>query len=527
MGVATLEPASARSTAASTGPQPPKLRKNLKLWQVLGVSLGLMGPSLSANIDGQGAAPLVGRAIPLTFVIATVGVLLVSWGFARLCQHFNHSGSVFGLVGATLGPRAGVAAGWSLLGTYTLFGMTCSIAGGIFTSALVRQLGIWGNPPQWFAYAAALAFLAMAFALAVTPIRKSTEILLAFEGITVLLVLIVSAIVIARLATHSAPTHLPFTWSVFKPSKGTSTSTLFLGVVFGFLAFAGFEGAATMGEEAVRPRRDIPRAILGTVLFAGFFYVLTMAVMVMGFGTSSAGLAAFHNSGSPLGFLGTSYVASWIGDLVTVGTVVSAFGGALGCIVAASRLLFAMSRASTPRQSPLTTVSSRWGTPIGATTALIAVMAVVTIAFGWGSSTPAINEFAYLGTIGTLLVLCAYMMTVIGAGRLLFLGVMKVRRYEYLAPFAAVAVVGYTFYRNVVPYPTGAAAWLPIVSAAWLVLGVGAVVVSPRLARRIGTRLTTDEGLKVAEADEVPAVSPSHATRRQTWSADTAPEWIQ
>jgi hypothetical protein len=48
---------------------------NLTTWQVLGLSIGLMGLSLSANIDPQGAVPVVGRAIPLSFAIATVGVL--------------------------------------------------------------------------------------------------------------------------------------------------------------------------------------------------------------------------------------------------------------------------------------------------------------------------------------------------------------------------------------------------------------------------------------------------------------------
>src|SRR6476619_2043694 len=66
---------------------------------------GLRGGSLSmaANINPQGTVGLVGRAVPLAFVFATVGVLLVSYTFVRLCQVYNHAGSVFGFVGATLG----------------------------------------------------------------------------------------------------------------------------------------------------------------------------------------------------------------------------------------------------------------------------------------------------------------------------------------------------------------------------------------------------------------------------------------
>ena len=64
-------------------------------------------------------------------------------------------------------------------------------------------------------------------------------------------------------------------------------------MVFGFLSFAGFEAAATLGEEARNPRRDIPRAILGTAIFGGIYFVFVTAVEVMGFGTDDAGVAAF------------------------------------------------------------------------------------------------------------------------------------------------------------------------------------------------------------------------------------------
>jgi len=33
-------------------------------------------------------------------------------------------------------------------------------------------------------------------------------------------------------------------------------------------------------------------------------------------------------------------------------------------------------------------------------------------------------------------------------------------------------VLGYTLYRNVIPYPTGAAAWFPVVSGGWLVAAI-------------------------------------------------------
>ena len=74
----------------------PKLRRELSIWEAIGISLALMAPSMAANINPQGPATLVGRAVPLTFIMATIGVLLVAYTFVRLTQRFNHSGSVYG-----------------------------------------------------------------------------------------------------------------------------------------------------------------------------------------------------------------------------------------------------------------------------------------------------------------------------------------------------------------------------------------------------------------------------------------------
>ena len=102
-------------------PGTPGLKRSLSIWAAVGLSVALMAPSMAANINPQASAQTAGRAVPLTFLIAAIGVLLVAYSFVRLCQYFHHSGSVYAFVGATLGPRTGVVAGWGLLGTYTFY----------------------------------------------------------------------------------------------------------------------------------------------------------------------------------------------------------------------------------------------------------------------------------------------------------------------------------------------------------------------------------------------------------------------
>jgi len=125
------------------------LRRGLSLWQAVGISVALMAPSMAANINPQGTAGLVGRATPLAFFLAAVAVLLIAYVFVRLCQYYQHAGSVYVFAGATLGPRAGATAGLSLLGTYTFYGLVTASATGVFGAQFLDDTGIWTDQPSW------------------------------------------------------------------------------------------------------------------------------------------------------------------------------------------------------------------------------------------------------------------------------------------------------------------------------------------------------------------------------------------
>ena len=392
---------------------------------------------MAANINPQGPASVVGSAVPLAFLIAAIGVALVSYGFIRLTQAFNHAGSVYGLVGKTLGPRSGVIAGWGLLGTYTFYSVVSTMATGVFGTALLEQLGIVSD-----AASGPIPFLIGGLglfgvvALAVTSVKRGTGLLLVIEGATVALILLTTITVLVKLLNGTAPGGQTFTLSVFRIPEGLDTSSIFLGVVFGFLSFAGFEAAATMGEEAQTPRRDIPKAILGVVIFGGIYFTFITAVQVMGFGANEEGMKAFVGSSSLLGDLGSLYIGPWVGILITLGVSISAMGCLLACVVGA-------------------------------------------------------------GVIGTLILLVAYGLATIGAIRFLFFsGKKRVPQWEIVIPLLGLAMLVYTLFRNVWPLPTsGAAQAYNLITIAWLLLAVIGVLAAPRIATRMGERINADENL--------------------------------
>ena len=74
----------------------------------------------------------------------------------------------------------------------------------------------------------------------------------------------------------------------------------------------------------------------------------------------------------------------------------------------------------------------------------------------------AFDTFLWSGTIGTLILLVAYVLASLGCIMLVFVRrKMPVPMWQVMMPIAGLVVLGYTLYRNVIPYPTGAAEWCP------------------------------------------------------------------
>jgi amino acid transporter len=465
------------------------LRRELHFWETIALSIAIMAPTAAMALNGTAPATLIGRAVPLAFIFATIGVLLVSYAFIRLSRYFSHAGSVYAFTGVTLGPRAGFFAGWALLGTYLSFTVASTSEAGTFGVAFFKEANIIPNIDY---VVIALIGAALIAVLAYGDIRVATRSLLGMEGISVTLIVIVMIVIVVKLIAGSAPGHQSVTADAFKLPSGTSLSAVASASVFGFLSFAGFEGAAALGEESSNPRREIPRAIRNAVVGCGIFYILCILVQTWGFGANAAGAAAFSKSSSPLGDLARSYVGSGMSEAIDIGAMVSAFASGLAATAAAARILFALSR-DTALERALGRASTRTGAPAGALTVVLAI-GVGVIVGQRIAGVNAVNAFFYPGTIGVLSLLVAYGLTNIGAIRYLFIKLRRAPMWELVFPILGICVVIYTLYKNVhgVLFPYSR---FPLVVAIWLVIGLAIVVLWPGLSARIGATMAEQEGI--------------------------------
>src|ERR687884_999946 len=137
---------------------PAGLRRELRFWEAIALSIAIMAPTAAMALNGTVPAQLVGRAVPLAFIFATVGVVFVSYAFIRLTGYFSHAGSVYAFSGATLGPRAGFFSGWALFGTYLAFTAASTAEVGLFGQAFFDGTGIWPNA-EWLVISLAAAAL--------------------------------------------------------------------------------------------------------------------------------------------------------------------------------------------------------------------------------------------------------------------------------------------------------------------------------------------------------------------------------
>src|ERR1700729_1003536 len=199
----------------SPAPSGDKLHTELSLVDAAAFSVGPVG---AIGLLGTGAALIIGRAVTLSFVFAVIGVALVAYCFVKLSQHISHTGSVYALVGVTLGPRAGFFAGWALMGAYTAIGCGSTIEIGLFGQQFINNTFNTHISQWWW-----LALIGLGGGLAIwfNEIRIITRALLTSEVIGAILVTVLSIVILAKVIFSHGPEGQTFTIHFLVPPHGS------------------------------------------------------------------------------------------------------------------------------------------------------------------------------------------------------------------------------------------------------------------------------------------------------------------
>jgi amino acid transporter len=268
-----------------------QLRRELGAGEAMALSVALMAPTLSASLNGSGIAAIAGVGVPLVMVLTTVGIALIALAFVRLTRTYNHAGSVYALTGITLGPRFGFFSGFALLGVYLAFSGSTLTGVNVFAQAFCDGIGLSADA-GWVWVVVSVLACGIGLLLACGDVRFVARSLLIIEGVSIVLIVVLSTIVLARVGAsghalttkHQSLSLTPFT------GGHAAVGSLAAASVLGFFSFAGFEASASLGEETTRPRKYIPLALAMSVLVGGLLLIYATYAQSIGFGTGAAGV---------------------------------------------------------------------------------------------------------------------------------------------------------------------------------------------------------------------------------------------
>jgi basic amino acid/polyamine antiporter, APA family len=340
-----------------------ELSRELDLYHLTMRGLGVMiGAGVFFGI-GTSIATAGPGGLLLTFALNGLLALLTAMSYAELSSAAPYAGGAYDFARLAFGRRLGFLAGWAELmaacAASAMYATTLSLYAVHYLGALglLRWLPAFAVVPTERLIAAIVAglFIAVHWIGAEGTGRGSARVavsVLLFFGLVGVMGLIATIKDVSRLSWVGS--FLPFGWSPLPVAMGLT-----------FVAFEGFEVIAQAGDEAKRPRKNLPKAMLYAVLVATTAYMVVAAASVVGAGPGGGKAAAWQwvASYGPTAF---GEVASRLlpgGWLLPTLAVVVACALALNATVAsAARSAYALGR-DRMLPSVLSSLSRRGGTP--------------------------------------------------------------------------------------------------------------------------------------------------------------------
>lgn len=303
-------------------------RRQLGPLEVLAQSVSGAAPSAAMAAVPAIVAASAGGGTVWSFVIATVLALLIAACIARFTRRMAASGGLYSLTAKGLTPAAAFASALGLVVGYGLLSAGTLAGAALYVEALVGHLS--GSGLGGLGRAVVVAVVgALVGVLVLRGARLSARVVLLVESVSIGLMLVVFSLLLATAPASPAP------------AAPATPGGVLTGVLPALTAFIGFEIATSLGAEARRPFRSVPRAVGLTAAVAGILYVFAAHVQVVGFSTTPGGLAG---QSEPVVVLAAGGGWSWIPVALDIGLAMSFLAGCLASTTALVRVLFSLAR---------------------------------------------------------------------------------------------------------------------------------------------------------------------------------------
>lgn len=339
--------------------EPPEQHLSRRLTLPLLVLYGL-GVTVGAGIYvlvGTTAAH-AGTYAPVAFLAAAIVVSFTGFSYAELSARFPVSA----------GEAAYVDAGLRSKRVALLVGLLVASVGIISSSAIM--VGASAYLEELTNVDSRILTVIIAFALGGVAILGVLESVTMAAIFTVLEIF--GLLLVLGYGLHGQPEILLQLDRLIPPFEGQVWLGIGAASLLAFFAFVGFEDLANIAEEAINPDRNMPRAIIWTLVIATGLYLTVVSVVVL-----TVPMDALSRSAAPLNLVFTDASPAWRGGFNLIASVAT-LNGVLIQMIMSSRVIYGLSKQD---QLPagLGYINPRTKTPVVATTLVAAIVLMLSL----------------------------------------------------------------------------------------------------------------------------------------------------
>ncbi|MGV0782875.1 APC family permease [Mycolicibacterium sp. XJ775] len=356
----------------------PTLVRALGLRSLVLFGLAYMTPLIVLGIFGVIASTTAGASAS-AYLIALAAMLFTASSYGRMAAAYPVSGSAYTYVRRTIDPRVGFLTGWAVLLDYLFLPMVIWLIGAAYLDAQFPGIPGW----VWV-----LGFILITTVLNVIGIKvadRANYLLMAFQLLVIgLFVALSVASVVRSSGAGGLVSASPFT------GIGAGVGGVTAGAAIAAYSFLGFDAVTTFTEEAIEPRKNMPRAILLIALIGGaIFLVIAYTTQLVHPG------GEFADSSSAALEIAKQIGGNLFGAVFLAGLILAQFASGIAAQASASRLLFAMGRDGTLPRSVFGTLSAKFRTP-AANLVMVGAVGLLAMFLDVATSTSFINFGAFV-----------------------------------------------------------------------------------------------------------------------------------
>jgi amino acid transporter len=356
----------------------PELRRSLRFFSMFAIAFSIISITTGIFLKYRFGLQYWGPASIWTWPIVGVGNLMIALVVAELGTRIPLAGYAYQWSARLVNPTYGWFVGFAGLLYMSVGGGAIML--GVASPLLLSEFGV-NTPSARLVFAVALILMVLPVIINIISIQVAARVnnIAVFTEIIGTVVFGVLLLILWGLGTKPDPYGASILTSTTSVLHNPTIYAFGLAGLMGAFTLVGFELAADMSEDAVDPRKSVPRGVIWAVAGSA---VLGMIALI-GFTIAIPNLKLVENSKlSPLPLLTIAgyWLPSWLVKVFIAFVIFSMFAILVVGAGAQARLAYSMSRDNMlPFSGFLRKVNMRTQTPIVA----LLVFAVVDIGVTW------------------------------------------------------------------------------------------------------------------------------------------------